>query len=156
MARRKVIEWLIHRLEHEVDDRHFHMEMWLCEANEEANGILYHNERSIPYCKTAGCIAGSLFLGLPAKLRRAYAQLPENNYDGVADVGQAAQEQLGLSKREAHRLFVPDAENINKLIRQNAIDVLKRMLTHSEINWRAIVPEQCSGSTPTPITLTDD
>lgn len=151
MARRKVIEWLIQRLKHEVDDKHFRMDYWLS-VNDKAT--CYYGEHDIPFCKTAGCLAGTLFLGLPEKLREAYAELRAR---GSADILEAATEQLGLSEKQAQELFLPDVYALKLIKRKHAINVLKRMLTHSEINWAAANDDLSWGHCPpTLITLTDD
>jgi hypothetical protein len=159
MARRKVIEWLIHRLEKEVDDAHFVMELWLMKRS-DGQGIVYHNERDIPYCKTAGCLAGTLFLGLPAKIRKAYVKIgyTDSRDRMSANIEGAAQEQLGLTDQETRCLFIPDIHNLKLVKRMHAIAVLKRMLTHSEINWQEANPDIPFSVYlhPVSITLTDD
>jgi hypothetical protein len=160
MARRKVIEWLIHRLEHEVDDDHFVMELWL-QRRSDGESIWYCNERNIPHCKTAGCIAGTLFLGLPKKIRKAYTKLDDiwgDHGAPAANVEFAAREQLGLSAHEADNLFAPSTSSLRNIKRWHAVATLKRMLTHSEINWAEANPTLpwYSWYKPVPITITDD
>lgn len=173
MARRKVIEWLIHRLENEVDDRHFSMQSWLLKA-ETANlgypgyfdAVQYYSERDIPYCKTAACIAGTLFLGLPKELRNQYVKLANSTNAAAtlglgskpwpADVELAAREQMGLTFDEASDLFAPSAIAFSKLTRRDAIAVLKRMLSHSVIDWKHVRPDEIREYVePRKITFTD-
>ena len=157
MARRKVIEWLIHRLEHEVDDDHFRMDMWLAKRS-NGEGVLYHSEKDIPYCKTAACMAGTLFLGLPKSIRKGYTKLDDLWGNGAANIQFAAQEQMGLTYEQADQLFSPALWELNSVTRQDAIAVLRHMLDFSTINWCAVAPELpwSASVEPKVITLTDD
>jgi hypothetical protein len=136
--RRKVVEWLIWQLEHEVDDQHFNMELWLSRVSDK-EGIVYEGEQSIPYCKTAGCIAGTLFLRLPKKIRKLWAaqDLHERDYDPLPQY--VAKIQLGATDEEAETLFAP-SEVLKNIKREHAIAVLKGILKTSHIDWPAVLP----------------
>lgn len=139
MNKDKVIA-LRDRLVNEVDDAHFNMDRWLSKVvpDETGNvGVHYYDETSIPHCKTAGCMAGQVFLGLTPEQRLAYKdQFSRSSSRGnyapslMAMVGAM---ELGVSWLEAHELFEP--AGLSLINRADAIAMLNHLLEHNEINW---------------------
>lgn len=134
--KRSILLWLINQLENEVDDDHFWMGAWLAPVNRGGNYefIHYVSEKSIPHCKTAGCIAGTLFLKLTPEKRREYLE----RYGENALVEKAAKAELGLNYEQCSALFEPGA--MTDIKRQHAIDVLKNLNTNGVINWAVVLP----------------
>lgn len=145
--KRDRVEWLVNRLKNEVTDAQFRMRAWLSsyvliddDNYPEYDSFSYHGEESIPPCKTAGCMAGTVFLGLTAEKRLELAQAHAGALSDLPRI--TAKLELGLTMPEAQDLFEPfmAGRHFDRITRDMAINLLENMLVSSEINWSVVVP----------------
>lgn len=139
--KRSVLEWAIWRLENEVDDAHFNMSNWLVPV---AGGgtIIYRSEEDVPHCKTAGCIAGTMFLGLTAEQRMAAVKhfYSRDFMDTSFLPMKAAADMLGISPKVRDALFVPGTTSVHESItRKTAIKLLKNILIEGTLDWPSVL-----------------
>lgn len=139
MKRDKVV-WLIDVLRHVVDDNHFHMAKWLCRA-EDRMAVIYRCEADIPHCRTAGCIAGTVFLKLTPEQRADYKNKAWSDPEGGTATFRAGKDELGMTSEEAFRLFEPiEVTELGLITRQEAIAVLENILVNETIHWATVIP----------------
>lgn len=137
--KRAPLNALIQRLKDEVDDAHFTMRYWLWRNDLNVAGE-YYSEEDIPYCKTAGCMAGQVFLSLTPEKRQEY--LKQNSGSDHDLYVTAAETELGLSKKEASLLFAPSGLDLRYVTRQHAIAVLEGIRDNQMIDWKAAAPDR--------------
>lgn len=138
--KRKMLLWLIRRLKNEIDNKHFRMSSYLY-RNDKGESCEYTSEGDIPHCKTAGCIAGTVFLGMKPKERQKL--IPKNtNLDyWDADVHEIARKRLGLTAEQASELFSPDIP-LNEITRKHAIKVLEIIRDKGVLDWSLVLPKK--------------
>jgi hypothetical protein len=136
MKRSKLMS-LIARLENEVDDDHFWMGAWLAPSKrrDDYQFIHYQSEESIPHCQTAGCIAGTVFLGLTPEQRKEYI----TRFGEHGLVEKVAIHELDLTYLQGIVMFEPGA--MSSITRQHAIDMLKHLNATGFIDWPRVLPE---------------
>lgn len=134
---RENVQRLLDRLKNVVDDDHFYMANWLSTANDEHAGVYYDGtEESIPVCKTAGCLAGEVFLGLTPEERLNYFNTNKNKFEHNELISVIGRKELGLEQHEAQHLFQPDMGlALHRIKRHHAIAVLEIMLAENAIDW---------------------
>lgn len=146
--KRAAVENLIRRLRDEVDDEHWDMSHWLSGISRMPDGafnrhfpITYRDDDDIPHCQTAGCMAGTVFLGLTPEQRVMYQKEYGELDNGF--VRYCAMQELGLSSSEAHILFEPFASisDFERATRQRVIQLLENLLDTGVIDWSTVVPD---------------
>lgn len=147
--KREPLNALIQRIKDEIDDNHFNMRMWLSSIVDQSLnspwGLDYKSEEDIPYCKTAGCIAGQVFLGLMTAEERQEAlvkfAVQRTMSDTAGIIARAAADKLGLNLVPANVLFVPmSMYHLKNITRQMAVQVLENIRDHGVLNWKAVLP----------------
>lgn len=143
--KRTVLNQLIQRLKDEVDDNHFNMAAWLSKVTGFRDYVEYDGtEESIPYCKTAGCIAGQVILMLTPKQRQESFKKWSKTYVGCppsAYIEQHAREILGITHSEGCVLFAPlSMTDLHKIKREHAIAALEGIRDTGQLNWRKAAP----------------
>lgn len=124
---------LIERMENQVDDDHFVMSTYVRPIDHAAfQPNTFTGEETIPYCKTAGCIAGQVFLGLTPEEREPYVGL---RFTEAAR--QAAMDTLGIKQDLAYALFEPGA--YRQITREIALKALKGIEADGILDWRAVL-----------------
>lgn len=168
--KREPLNALIQRIKDEIDDNHFNMRMWLSSIVDQSLnrpwGLDYNSEEDIPYCKTAGCIAGQVFLGLMTADERQEDLVKFSGQRTMSatagTVARAAADKLGLNLVPANVLFAPMSLcNLKNITRQMAVQVLENIRDHGVLNWKAVLPAEKVGllnvesSYPIAVTVVD-
>lgn len=152
--KRQALLNLIDRMKNDVDDAHFNMALWLFPVGLPYTNIEFKREEDIPYCKTGGCLAGEVFLGLTPEQRAEYKK--EANARGHDPAYTAGVAELGLNAVEADVLFSPSAvSSMRKWTRVQAIQVLEHIRDHRVIDWGRVVGRASCFKEPLPIEFID-
>lgn len=133
--KRAALRALIERMENQVDDDHFRMNSYVTpvDQNTISPGV-YSGEKDIPYCKTAGCIAGQVFLGLTPEERQKYKGM---TFTAAASL--AAKDTLDIDNETARALFEPGA--YWRITRETALKALKGIETNSVLDWKKAISD---------------
>lgn len=159
--KRAAVEDLVRRLREEVDDDHWDMSHWLAGLERRTDGtvcgyhtVAYRSEEDIPHCQTAGCMAGTVFLGLTPEKRAEYAARYGELDNGFVKF--VAREELDLNSAESYVLFEPfmASSNFARATRERTISMLEHLLETGVIDWGKAVPDASFSPTPLQVQFT--